>query len=166
MPNHITPEQKRQAAQRRNLAQRRDLAAEAEAEQATAPEHHTPQPVRVAPDDYRRAAQSGQYGGPVARPTFVAYGLDPILVEYEGRDWMITPAALDDWDDVEDAAAGKAPTNEAADIIETIKALFDNEQARYDELKAHLKSVYGYVPGQLMLGFVAEARKAAESQGN
>ena len=55
--------------------------------------------------------------------------------------------------------------HEAQEIVSTIKSLLGDDPDRYAGLKQHIRSVHGYVSGNLMLGFIAEVRKVAE-QGN
>lgn len=162
----LTPQQKKDAARRRNAAARRELstADNAEAEESTRDEQ-----VYRVPADRKRAqqpARAGEYGGPTARPRFVALGNESIVVEYEGADWLVNPAALDDWEDVENALSETQPKSELQDIYDTIMRVFEGDHERYLTLKEHLRSIYGYVSANLMIGFVQQVRTEAEKLGN
>lgn len=162
----LTPQQKKDAARRRNAAARRELstADNAEAEESTRDE----QVYRVPADRKRpqRPAPAGEYGGPAARPRFVALGSESIVIEYEGADWLVNPSALDDWEDVENALNETQPKSELQDIYDTIMRVFEGDRGRYTDLKEHLRDRYGYVSANLMLGFVDTVRTEAEKLGN
>lgn len=164
----LTPQQKKDAARRRNAAARRELstADNAEAEESTRDEQ-----VYRVPADRKRPQQDQPYrgtgyGGPAARPRFVALGSESIVIEYEGADWLVNPSALDDWEDVENALSETQPKSELQDVYDTIMRVFEGDRGRYSDLKEHLRDRYGYVSANLMLGFVDTVRTEAEKLGN
>lgn len=163
----MTPEQKKAAAKRRNAAARarvNDDAAQ-DAEQATEGEVY-----RMPADHRSRAAstQEGQYRGPRARPRAVAFGSESLVITYEGADWVVNPAPLDNWEDLEqlDGAKEMDEITAARDAVRTLKALFDNDEQRYTEFKDYLRDKYGYVSRNLVFEFVQVVREEAENLGN
>lgn len=167
----MTPQQKKSQAARRNAAARARLSEEGtegaeDAERATEGEVY-----RMAPEDRRqgRRAEAGQYNGPRARPRAVAFGTEQIVVPFEGRDWLIDPSPLDNWDDLEDFADEDAEMDEkrgAREAVSSVRALFGGDPDRWAEFKDHLRDRYGYVSRNLVFEFLAIAREEAESLGN
>jgi hypothetical protein len=121
------------------------------------------------PEAKLRERRQSDPRGPVRRPAgaaapadhlppMKALGTKPVEVQFEGRSWLVVPTILDDWEFVEKQLDGTLDPN---DLPAQYRAMLGDEG--YDELKEHVRSVYGYVSARVLGSFMQAVQERIDS---